>query len=52
MPVLKSTLDTTDETYRDNRRVQLEALAALEQQLNLVRAGGGERSPGYRRPRR
>src|SRR5947209_7635093 len=43
MPVLKSTLDTTDETYRDNRRVQLEALAALEQQLDLVRAGGGER---------
>src|SRR4029077_12035275 len=46
MPVLKSTLDTTDETYRDNRRVQLEALAALEQQLDLVRAGGGE---GYAR---
>ena len=43
MPVLKSTLDTTDETYRDNRRVQLETLAALEQQLDLVRAGGGER---------
>src|ERR1700749_4781669 len=43
MPVLKSPLDTTDETYRDNRRVQLEALAALEQQLDLVRAGGGER---------
>ncbi|HXO24739.1 MAG TPA: carboxyl transferase domain-containing protein [Streptosporangiaceae bacterium] len=43
MPVLKSTLDTTDETYQDNRRVQLEALAALEQQLDLVRAGGGER---------
>jgi len=43
MPVLKSTLDITDETYRDYRRVQLEALAALEQQLDLVRAGGGER---------
>src|SRR6266849_9892341 len=43
MPVLKSTLDITDETYVDNRRVQLEALAALEQQLDLVRAGGGER---------
>src|SRR5260370_3424531 len=47
MPVLKSTLDTTDETYRDNRRIQLEALAALEQQLDLVRAGGGQR---YARP--
>src|SRR5260370_27461611 len=43
MPVLKSALDTTDETYRDSRRVQREALAALEQQLDLVRAGGGER---------
>src|SRR5580700_5930581 len=43
MPVLQSTLDITDETDRDNRRVQLEALAALEQQLDLVRAGGGER---------
>ncbi|HEY4852499.1 MAG TPA: carboxyl transferase domain-containing protein, partial [Streptosporangiaceae bacterium] len=43
MPVLKSTIDTTDETYLDNRQVQLEALAALEQQLDLVRAGGGER---------
>src|SRR5580693_564630 len=43
MPVLKSTLDIMDETYRDNRRIQLEALAALEQQLDLVRAGGGER---------
>ncbi len=36
MPVLKSTIDTTDETYLDNRQVQLEALAALEQQLDLV----------------
>src|ERR1700736_2742809 len=43
MSVLKSTLDIADEAYRDNRRVQLEALAALEQQLDLVRAGGGER---------
>src|ERR1700720_682291 len=43
MPVLKSTLDTTDETYQDNRRVQLEALTDLERQLDLVRAGGGER---------
>ena len=43
MPVLKSTLDTADKTYLHNRQVQLEALAALEQQLDLVRAGGGER---------
>src|ERR1700737_5637149 len=43
MSVLKSTLDTADVTYQRNRRVQLDALAALEQQLDLVRAGGGER---------
>jgi acetyl-CoA carboxylase carboxyltransferase component len=43
MPVLRSSLDTTGETYRHNRQVQLDALAALEQQLDLVRAGGGER---------
>jgi acetyl-CoA carboxylase carboxyltransferase component len=43
MPLLTSSLDTADETYQDNRRVQLEALAALERQLELVRAGGGER---------
>jgi acetyl-CoA carboxylase carboxyltransferase component len=43
MAVLKSTLDARDETYQNNRRVQLEALSALEQQLDLVRAGGGER---------
>ncbi|HEY3735481.1 MAG TPA: carboxyl transferase domain-containing protein, partial [Streptosporangiaceae bacterium] len=43
MPVLTSSLDTADETYQANRRVQLAALAALEEQLDLVRAGGGER---------
>ena len=43
MPVLQSTLDTTDDTYRANRQVQLDALAALEAQLDMVRAGGGER---------
>jgi acetyl-CoA carboxylase carboxyltransferase component len=43
MPVLTSALDTAGETYQVNRRVQLEALAALEEQLDLVRAGGGER---------
>lgn len=43
MSALVSTLDTTDETYLHNRQVQLNALAELEQQLDLVRAGGGER---------
>jgi acyl-CoA carboxylase subunit beta len=43
MPVLTSSLDTADEDYQRNRRAQLDALAALEEQLDLVRAGGGER---------
>ena len=43
MPVLVSTLDTADELYLQNRQVQLDALSALQQQLDLVRAGGGER---------
>jgi acetyl-CoA carboxylase carboxyltransferase component len=43
MPVLTSALDTADETYQVNRRVQLAALAALDEQLGLARAGGGER---------
>src|ERR1700730_16556478 len=41
--VLKPTLDIADDIYQHNRQVQLEALAALEEQLDLVRAGGGER---------
>jgi acetyl-CoA carboxylase carboxyltransferase component len=43
MPVLVSTLDIADETYVRNRQVQLEALGELDRQLDLVRAGGGER---------
>ncbi|MCX6400030.1 MAG: acyl-CoA carboxylase subunit beta [Propionibacteriales bacterium] len=43
MPVLSSTLDTRDDAYVRNRQVQLDALAELEKQLDLVRAGGGER---------
>lgn len=43
MPTLESTLDTADEVYFHNRQVQLDALAAMERQLDLVRAGGGER---------
>jgi acetyl-CoA carboxylase carboxyltransferase component len=43
MPVLTSNLDTADESYADNRRAQLAALAELDRQLDLVRAGGGER---------
>ena len=43
MPVLKSSLDVTDDTYRRNREVQLAAVAALHEQLDLARAGGGNK---------
>jgi acyl-CoA carboxylase subunit beta len=43
MPVLTSAVDTDLETYATNRRAQLAAVAALEEQLDLVRAGGGAR---------
>ncbi|MPZ62517.1 MAG: acyl-CoA carboxylase subunit beta [Propionibacteriales bacterium] len=43
MPVLNSALDTASETYQRNREAQLSVLAELEEQLDLVRAGGGER---------
>jgi len=43
MPVLTSSLDVSDPLYQQNRRVQLTALQALQEQLDLVRAGGGER---------
>jgi acetyl-CoA carboxylase carboxyltransferase component len=38
---LKSTVDVTGETYLRNRDAQLAAVAALEEQLDLARAGGG-----------
>jgi len=41
MPVLSSRVDPTSETYRDNRAGQLAAIAALNEQLELARAGGG-----------
>lgn len=41
MPVLKSTIDTSSEAYTQNRRDQLAAVAALDEQLEAVRAGGG-----------
>ncbi|PXY17448.1 acyl-CoA carboxylase subunit beta [Prauserella muralis] len=41
MPVLKSTLDTASETYLLNRKANLAALAELDEQLEIVRAGGG-----------
>lgn len=39
--MLRSTLDVTSEAYRKNRAALLAALAELEEQLDLVRSGGG-----------
>jgi len=41
VPVLTSSLDVTSESYHANRAAQLVSLAALEEQLGAVRAGGG-----------
>ncbi|HEY2195568.1 MAG TPA: carboxyl transferase domain-containing protein [Actinomycetospora sp.] len=43
MAVLQSLLDTSSETYVSNRKTQLELIAALDEQLEAVVAGGGER---------
>jgi len=43
MTVLKSLLDVSAESYATNRKAQLEALARLEEQLELAIAGGGQR---------
>jgi acetyl-CoA carboxylase carboxyltransferase component len=41
--VLRSTLDTAAEAYRQNRAAQLAAVAALDEQLEAARAGGGSK---------
>ena len=41
MPVLRSAVDTTGDSYLANRKGQLAAIAALNEQLELARAGGG-----------
>ncbi|HVL82745.1 MAG TPA: carboxyl transferase domain-containing protein [Pseudonocardia sp.] len=43
MTPLRSNLDTASETYASNRGAQLQLLARLDEQLELVVAGGGER---------
>lgn len=43
MPLLTSTIDPGSETYRQNREAMASALAEVEDQLALARAGGGER---------
>jgi acetyl-CoA carboxylase carboxyltransferase component len=42
-PVLRSAIDTTAAAYQRNRETQLAAVAALDEQLALARAGGGQR---------
>src|ERR1700692_2136315 len=42
MTVLTSDVDATSETYLKNREVQSAAVAALDEQLQLVAGGGGE----------
>ena len=43
MPVLKTLLDVSSETYASNRAAQLEVIDQLDEQLELAIAGGGER---------
>jgi acyl-CoA carboxylase subunit beta len=43
VPVLRSAIDTTSAVYQRNRDAQLAAVAALDEQLELARAGGGQR---------
>ena len=51
MAVLNSLLDTASEAYISNRKAQLENIAALDEQLELVVAGGGERYTARHRDR-
>ncbi|HEY2508856.1 MAG TPA: carboxyl transferase domain-containing protein [Streptosporangiaceae bacterium] len=43
MAVLRSSVDSSSEAYQANRAGQLAAISALNEQLELARAGGGER---------
>ncbi|MBN9109156.1 MAG: acyl-CoA carboxylase subunit beta [Pseudonocardia sp.] len=43
MPVLRSAVDTASEAFQSNRKFQLEVIDQLNEQLDLVIAGGGER---------
>src|ERR1700689_982997 len=42
-PTLVSHLNLSSEAYRENRTAQLAVLAQLNEQLDLVRSGGGDR---------
>src|SRR6201992_2527324 len=45
VPVLRSAVDTSSDAYLANRKGQLAAIAALNEQLELARAGGGPKYP-------
>jgi acetyl-CoA carboxylase carboxyltransferase component len=51
MSVIKSALNTGDDAYLHNRKVQEENLLALREQLDLAVAGGGERYQARHRER-
>ena len=51
MSTLTSLLDTSSDIYASNRAAQLEAIAALDAQLELAVAGGGERYTARHRER-
>ena len=51
MPVLSSRVEVASEAYRENRARQLAAVAALNEQLELARAGGGPRDAKRHRDR-
>ena len=51
MTVLPSSIDTASDTYRANRAALEEAVAAVDEQLALARAGGGERYVARHRER-
>ena len=51
MPILRSTLEMTGETYARTREAQLSAVAAPPEQLELARAGGSKKYADRHRAR-
>ncbi len=51
MPILPTTVDPTSDSYRANRAALEEAVARVDEQLALARAGGGEQYVARHRER-
>ncbi|HEY4948543.1 MAG TPA: carboxyl transferase domain-containing protein, partial [Acidimicrobiales bacterium] len=51
MPALPTSIDPSSETFRANHRALEEAVAGVDEQLALARAGGGERYVARHRER-